>query len=159
VNIFGMLLSDGPCWRRPRRPFTGSFAIGEGSVGCLSFRIHIDLSVKFASDHVAGIPGEDSELGRFRRVPREYAVAGGVSILVPVTRPGRGVAGERIVIPDERFAVFGALIGAVSTVGGGRDQQQCSVNKKASSVHGSFLSEIRGNRTKIVMHLEDAATM
>jgi hypothetical protein len=56
---------------------------------------------------------------------------------ISMTRPRRFVAGFGIVIPDEGFSVFGALI-RPSAIRPARQQQQRTASKKESRIHNFF---------------------
>ena len=64
-------------------------------------------------------------------IPRQCTVSRGISIRVSVARPRRFVTRSRIVVPDEGFSVFRALI-SPAAIRAVREQQQRTANKKAS---------------------------
>src|SRR5205823_1977660 len=67
-------------------------------------------------------PGQETPLNP---KPLERAGSGRVAIRVAFTRPGGGVSGLGVVVPNERFlAVLGALIGAGGIVAARANQCQ-----------------------------------
>src|SRR5437588_12691385 len=98
--------------------------VGKRSMKSFSMINRRHIAAEFSAHHCPGITadrrllvpgnigsGREAALGA---VPGERARAGRVSLGIAITRPGRGVARFRIVIPNESFsAIFGALISAI----------------------------------------------
>ena len=94
----------------------------------------INRSIKFPVKH---FPLVTSVKGAVALVPDQLAHAGGVIFLVPIAEPLRRVARFRIVIPDNGFIVFRALIIARRERRGrsGENHHEYIANKNESS-HG-----------------------
>jgi len=123
----------------------------------LSAGVDIDYqSLKFSAYHLPGVTANDTVTNRRRSnvrsgddlslapVPGQCPRAGGVSLRVAATRPGRGVAPARKVVPDEGLSVLGALVSRTA-IRSMREQQQRTQNKQASQSHNLFLQGPLGN--------------
>ena len=99
--------------------------------------MNIYRSVKFSADRAAeiapikcGLPGSG-----FFRVPAQRAKPARVSFTIASTRPGRYVAGFGMIIPDQRFTVFCALINPVPERDVREKQKRRTANRQESFAH------------------------
>src|SRR6267143_794586 len=121
------------------RPTRRSNAVDINRVLRFSFRMNIYRSLKFSTDGAAeiapikcGLPGTG-----FFRVPAQRAKPARVSFAIASTRPGRYLAGFGMIIPDQRFTVFCALINPVPERDVRQEQKRRTVNRQESFAHRS----------------------
>ena len=105
--------------RRASRPTRCLNAVGENSVIRFSLRMRIYGSVKFALHHVAPVACINGRLGGagfpfLRCVPGKRAEPTSVAFTISIARPLRFIARLGMVVPDQRLAVFRALISPVA---------------------------------------------
>src|ERR1700726_3408837 len=114
----------------------------------LFLRVYVYRTAKPSPRHVAEITGIERRLGRggIGCVPAERAKPASVTVAVARSRPGRLIAGLGMIVPNQRFPVFRALINSVAKRRV-HQQQQRSTKQKVSSGHVRSVEEYSRSRS------------